>query len=138
VSEKSRFTGTLVAVVIVLIGLKALLPESQAEKVARAERQAQIESQSKQDAAQKDADRALGKHCQGVGGESYSFSKVVQSRLRNPKSFEHVATSFGPLDHGAHAVSMTYRATNGFGAVDTAVAIGEVRNADCAAKVVSM
>lgn len=78
-----------------------------------------------------------GEKCKGRNGESWNFSGLVQRRLRNPDSFEHVQTVYGPIDNGAMVATMKYRATNGFGAVDTYVAIGEVQVVDCKARVIT-
>lgn len=69
---------------------------------------------------------------------AWKFESAIKGRLRNPASFEHVESRIGPVDDGAFAVIMTYRATNGYGAVDTAIAMGEVRLRDCAVKVTSI
>lgn len=73
----------------------------------------------------------------GLGNKSQSFAHMVENRLRNPNSFEHVATIVGPIVDGVFPVTMKYRATNGFGAVDTYVAMGEVRVDGCGARVIS-
>lgn len=73
-----------------------------------------------------------------MNGEARNFAGLVKMRLRNPASFEHVSTRYSEARPGTLSATMTYRATNGFGAVDTAVAQGEVRMTDCAAKVISM
>lgn len=77
-------------------------------------------------------------NCRGYKGEVRNLASLVQSRLRNPPSFEHVETRSGAPKGGVFEAVMTYRATNGFGGVDTAVAIGEVRTSDCAARVISI
>lgn len=73
-----------------------------------------------------------------LGGEARSFSRLVRDRLRNPSSFEHVQTQSTPGTAGVMIATMKYRATNGFGAVDTAIATGEVRLSDCAARILTM
>ena len=74
----------------------------------------------------------------GLNNLSQNFSGLVKNQLRNPKSFEHVRTSPGIIKDGILPVTMTYRATNGFGAIDTAVATGEIKINGCGARVVSM
>ncbi len=76
--------------------------------------------------------------CKGMNGEARNFSGLVKQSLRNPASFEHVRTSYGPLENGTMLATMRYRATNGFGAVDTYTAVGEVRVPSCAARVVKV
>ena len=74
--------------------------------------------------------------CQsGPNGEIYAASARVRQQMRNPPSFEHVDSRWGEVQGGVFPVTMTYRATNGFGGVDTAVAKVEVRLFDCAARV---
>jgi hypothetical protein len=71
-------------------------------------------------------------------GQSMQFNMSVQSKLRNPPSFDHVRSEIGPVQEGIFPVVMTYRATNGFGGTDTGLATGEVRVSDCAAKVMTL
>lgn len=85
----------------------------------------------------RELDRKAGKHCQGYRGEARNLSGLVKQKLRNPASFEHVSTTLSPAEDGVHAAVMKYRATNGFGAVDAYVAVGEVRKSDCSARVIS-
>lgn len=73
----------------------------------------------------------------GLNNQAMTFAGLVKAQLRNPDSFEHVRTVPGPVADGRFPVTMTYRATNGFGAVDTAIALGEVRVDDCAARVLT-
>lgn len=75
--------------------------------------------------------------CKGYNGEARNLSGLVRKRLRNPASFEHVQTTYGPIDDGAMVATMTYRATNGFGAIDTYTAVGEVQIAGCKARVLT-
>lgn len=76
--------------------------------------------------------------CRWPGGSIHNFAGQVQRMLRNPPSFEHVETVVGPIEGDRFKATMTYRATNGYGAVDTGVAVGEVRVGDCAARVISI
>ncbi|WP_148649258.1 zinc ribbon domain-containing protein [Novosphingobium barchaimii] len=87
--------------------------------------------------AQVPADPHGGCLLRGIGGQSLNFAGLVENRLRNPSSFEHVATVAGPVVDGVFPVTMKYRATNGFGAIDTYVAIGEVRVEGCGARVIT-
>lgn len=74
----------------------------------------------------------------GLGNQNRNFVRLVKDRLRNPASFEHVRTDIGPIKAGVFEAQMTYRATNGFGAVDTSTATGEIRVSDCAARVTGL
>lgn len=73
----------------------------------------------------------------GLRNQPLQFAELIKQRLRNPSSFEHVQTTPGLVTKGSFPVTMTYRATNGFGAVDTYQAEGEIRISDCAAKVIN-
>lgn len=79
-----------------------------------------------------------GERCKGYHGEARNFSGLVKERLRNPDSFEHVQTSYGPVKKGMMLATMQYRGTNGFGAIDTRIATGQVMVTDCAARVLTM
>lgn len=79
--------------------------------------------------------RQSGRHCQGYKGEARNLSGLVKQQLRNPDSFEHVSTTLEAAVGGVHRATIVYRATNGFGAIDTYSATGEVRQEDCSARV---
>lgn len=74
----------------------------------------------------------------GLNNQSYAFAQRVKDTMRNPDSFDHVRTHAGPVINGSFPVTMIYRGTNGFGAVDTATASGEIRVSDCAVKLISL
>ena len=78
-------------------------------------------------------DRRLGKHCLDVWSEAHpEFKSEVKSRMRDPKSFEHVKTRITPRDeNGQHVIFMDYRAQNGFGGMNNATAKGIVNNETC-------
>ena len=78
-----------------------------------------------------------GQNCKGYRGEARNLSGLVKQDLRNPDSFEHVETVYGPANGGIMTATMKYRATNGYGALDTFVAVGEVRADTCTARVLS-
>lgn len=81
------------------------------------------------------ANSAPGDACKGFHGEARNFAGLVKEGLRNPASFEHVGTVYGPVNDGVMVATMRYRATNGHGATDTYTAIGEVRVNGCGARV---
>lgn len=74
----------------------------------------------------------------GLDNLSLNFSGIVKKNLRNPSSFEHVSTVPGIVQNGIFPVTMTYRGTNGFGAIDTSVATGEIKVRGCGARIISM
>jgi hypothetical protein len=51
-------------------------------------------------------------------GSHINLVKIVKSAMHNPRSFEHVHTSYREQD-GKIYVYMTYRGTNAFGAIVT-------------------
>lgn len=82
--------------------------------------------------ARMDADRLTGKHCLTYGGQHADFVDFVKRNLRNPDSFEHISTSIEPKDsEGQHALSMRYRAENGFGGMNVEQISAEIDNSDC-------
>lgn len=73
-----------------------------------------------------------GSHClSGWDGSHPDLKRRVKSGLKDPKSFKHVETRVTPNQGGAHRIYMTYRATNGFGAVTTATASGRFDHQSC-------
>lgn len=91
--------------------------------------------------AQADAERAKlhGHHCLSAwDGTHQDFTAQVTRLLREPDSFEHIATRTGPVNEaGKNSISMEYRARNGFGGVNVSTATGWLDNATCAVAVVS-
>lgn len=61
----------------------------------------------------------------GWDGSVPAVVSVIKASLRNPDSFVHVSTQHAVSKHG-YVVTTTYRATNGFGAVDTYVVQAEI------------
>ncbi|CAM3732935.1 hypothetical protein LIHA111178_05620 [Litorimonas haliclonae] len=78
-------------------------------------------------------DKRLGEHCLDVwSGAHPEFMSEIKSRMRDPKSFEHVKTRITPRDeNGQHVIYMEYRAQNGFGGMNNATAKGIVNNETC-------
>lgn len=77
--------------------------------------------------------RADAGHCLGWDDSVDRVEQAVKSNLRNPRSFEHVGTSVGPVGKdGKFAAVMTYRAQNGFGGmnVESVGAIVDAHNCD--------
>ncbi|MBY5733410.1 hypothetical protein HFO26_24470 [Rhizobium leguminosarum] len=74
-----------------------------------------------------------GFHClSSYSGALRSLESAVKERLRDPDSYEHIATRVTPVQRdGTHAVVMQFRARNGFGGMAVEQAKGRFRNADC-------
>jgi hypothetical protein len=79
------------------------------------------------------AERDKGFHCLSEWDGSHSgLVRLVKKTLRNPSSFKHVSTKIGRVDgSGEHFVSMTYRAENGFGGLNTELSTGTISNSSC-------
>jgi len=90
--------------------------------------------------AEKAEAKRKGFHCLSSWDGSHSqFKASVKKMMRDPKSFEHVETRVTPIDEkGQHGLVMTYRARNGFGGMNSGIAIGNFSNSTCAATVVSV
>ena len=86
--------------------------------------------------AQEAEDKKKGRHCLSLwDGRHSAFTNMVKARLRDPDSFEHILTLVTPVNaSGRHRISMTYRARNGFGGMNTEVATGSYSNASCIAR----
>ena len=78
-------------------------------------------------------ERDKGFHClSGWDGSHSGLVRLVKKTLRNPSSFKHVSTKIGRVDgSGEHFVSMTYRAENGFGGLNTELSTGTISNSSC-------
>jgi predicted nucleic acid-binding Zn ribbon protein len=86
--------------------------------------------------AEKAEDKRMGRQCLSPwDGANRSFVDAVKSQLRDPDSFEHESTRLAPVENGKHAAVMQYRAKNGFGGYNRAIAVGDINAADCSATV---
>lgn len=107
---------------------------SSSERLA-AERVAELEAaaQRRRQAERNLAEHSDGRHCLGTfNGEHAGIVEYVTERLREPDSFEHVATVIDGVDKsGQHLLKMKYRARNGFGGMNVETAQFSVANADC-------
>lgn len=84
-----------------------------------------------------EADRKAGKHCLS-GGQHPQLVEWIKETLRNPDTFEHIATTISPRDsHGEHLLTMRFRAQNGFGGMNVSVVHAQVRGSDCSFTVTS-
>ena len=116
--------------VIILVTWAACSYESDEDKQARLERE---RARAEEKAAESAEERQKGFHCLSKwDGRHTDFAADVKRNLNNPASFDHVETRVSPVSHdGSHAIYMTYRATNAFGAVVTATAKGSYLNRGC-------
>ena len=74
-----------------------------------------------------------GKHCLSLTGRSHDAEEQVVASLRDPESYRHDRTTIFPVDDkGAHRLTITYGAKNGFGGMNRAAAHFTVQNSDCA------
>ena len=78
--------------------------------------------------------RHKGLHCVSVWDGSHSLLKRHVRRLvREPDSFEHIATQIWPVSKaGTHRLRMRFRARNGFGGMSVASVLAEIENDGCA------
>jgi hypothetical protein len=84
-------------------------------------------------------DERNGFHCLSAwDGSNRSFVEQVKRQLRDPDSFEMVETRIAPVVDGQHLITMEYRAKNGFGGMNVAIATGTVDHASCNATVASI
>ncbi len=113
--------------------LKELDPKRHEQEVARvrAEQESlRLQQEAKQAAEQEE--RKTGFHClSGWDGAHTAFKRAVNKAMRDPNSFEHIETRVTPMRDGWHNIFMTYRAANGFGGLNVAVASGRFSNSDC-------
>lgn len=98
-----------------------------------------VRGPSEEDRAEDAARRQKGFHClNAMDGSSYLFEAAVKKMLRDPESFEHIATYIAPEKDGRHSISMQYRARNGFGGMNVSSAIGYLDHDSCEASVVTI
>lgn len=91
-------------------------------------------AQQAQDAAETEARRKKGFNCLSpLDGHQIALILAVKQQLRDPASFEPIETKVGPMDTtGKHAITMSYRAQNGFGGMNVATAVAIMTNEGCA------
>ena len=85
-------------------------------------------------------DKRKGFHCLSAWDGSHSaFANDVESKMRDPDSFEIIETRVTPVSaDGTHTILMEYRAKNGFGGMNVGTALGTYRNSDCKHTVISV
>ena len=107
--------------------------DDEVRKLTLQEQQAQIEQEN----ARKAEKKRQGFHCLSEwDGTHAQVRNAVKQSARNPDSFQHVETKIMPVNKkGKHTLFMTYRATNGFGAVTTGRVTAIVDNASCKASI---
>lgn len=77
-------------------------------------------------------DKRKGFHClSNWDGSSPSIERELKKRMHDPDSYEHVETLVTPEHNGLHEYAVTYRASNGFGALRLYKVGGEFRNEGC-------
>ncbi len=86
------------------------------------------------------ANRRKGFHCLSAwDGSHRGVKQYVENNMRDPDSFEHIETSITPVDQaGKHTLLMKYRARNGFGGMNVAIAVATIRSSDCAVTITSL
>jgi hypothetical protein len=90
------------------------------------------------EAAKVQEDERRGLHClSGWDGSNRSLVDQVKYQLREPDSFEHIDTQIAPEVNGKHTIMMKYRARNGFGGMNVAIAMGTVDHHTCTAVLTS-
>lgn len=110
--------------------------KQQAERIAATERRIADRWAAEQAEAEARL-RLYGGHClHPWDGSHLGFVVAVKAVLRDPDSFEHIATRTMPVDAaGKNVIFMDYRARNGFGGMIGATAVGSFDNATCDAVV---
>lgn len=133
-AERKKSYGQMAGVFGAIVLVAIFAPSKRSEPTA-AEKQ-QTVAADKQRVERQARDRKAGRHCLSPDGSSRNFIGRVKQQLREPDSFEHIRTSIEPVQKdGSHLIEMTYRARNGFGGMNVETALGEVRQSDCAARV---
>jgi hypothetical protein len=130
-SNKDGLIGCAVILgVLLMIGMcsAANKPTKSAEELEAEAKLAKVEEETK---------RKSGFHCLSAwDGSHRGIVESVKKGLREPDSFEHIETVIGPVtDKGIHALSMKYRARNGFGGMNVGTVIASVRNSDCGGEI---
>jgi len=91
--------------------------EKQKDKLAKAESQLRIER---------------GFHCLSAWNGSHGKTiDILKKSLRDPDSFDHIETKIGAQINGAHRLTMSYRARNGFGGLDIGRIEAQIDNSSC-------
>lgn len=109
------------------------------EAAEQKERAAFLAAKAKAEAKKSALDKIAGIHyLTAFGGRSFghwSLFEFVKNNLREPDSFEHVATKIAPKDeNGEHIVTMRYRARNGFGGMNIEDISARMSNETCQLK----
>lgn len=137
--KKEKVAGCGCAIVLALAALAMLGKCGSDGGVNASSNSAQVAAADKAKAAEAAEDKRKGFHClSDWDGSSSSFVAAVKDQLRDPDSFEVVDTRIAPVENGRHAIFMTYRAKNGFGGMNKAMAVGFLDHETCDATVTSV
>lgn len=84
--------------------------------------------------------RERGFHClSSWDGANEDVIQHLKRQLKDPSSFEHIETRIAPInERGAHALIMSYRAKNSFGAYDAGTVVASLRNWNCKIETISI
>jgi len=143
----ARRTGALVATVAGLVAYGQAYSQTPEGKAAAIKRAAQEKVRAKEaearaiaETAEKIAQIASGQHCFVEWDDSLPGMKdAVKASLRNPKSFEHIATIRSAVGKdGRFGVIMRYRAQNGFGGMNVEAVGIEVEAKNCKPREVAL
>jgi hypothetical protein len=118
---------------------------AKAEAEAKAEALAAFEERTKKNAAAEEKriadakqsaeeaeEKRKGFHClSGWDGSHRAIVKATKKQLKDPKSFEHIATRVTAVKDFKHMLYMDYRAKNGFGGMSVGTVIATYSNALC-------
>lgn len=137
-SGPSRIANVLVIIIIILIGYfiyragtvtdekKESKPKVEAKKEVEPKTPAQIAKEKEQ--KEKEAyQQWINNQFSPWDGSHINLVKMVKEKMNNPKSFEHVETTYENKGYKKGiTVLMTYRGTNAFGAVVTNQVIADI------------
>ncbi len=78
-------------------------------------------------------EKGQAKHCiSPLDGSNYYVDGYVATRMRIPKSYEHIQTNVTDVDaEGNHEFIVSFRAKNGFGGLTSGMAVGKFSNESC-------
>jgi|GEM_PF-3205730 len=122
------------------VALESARMKREAEEDAAAFRKTEREAERGAEAAARKAAKAAeeleekekGFHClSGWSGTHRDVTRMIESMLNDPSSFEHDETRVAPVVDGRHQFVMRYRAKNGLGGVVIGTAKGSYGHEDC-------
>jgi len=122
ITKNWRFTGPKIAgyVILLFMGLCFMVPVTHYNSLSEREKQKndkQVAVKAEADRQERELNKIIKKKFNTFKGYHIGLKQHIEDRMNDPKSFEHIKTSYKQRADGTIHIVMKYRAKNAFGAL---------------------